>query len=142
MLRRCADKSNPTYGGKGISVCDEWKTFEPFMTWATSSGYADDLTIERVDNSKGYDPGNCTWATSTRQARNRSIVRRTADGTVVADVADAHGVPIAIMNSRICSGGWAPEKAATAPVGSVRAPMPRNPDGTFAKSARPWKRGR
>ena len=75
MKSRCYDIHNPRYhryGGRGIVVCDEWKTdFVSFYNWAMSNGYSDDLTIDRIDNNKSYCPKNCRWATSEIQGRNR-----------------------------------------------------------------------
>jgi len=63
------------YGAKGIRVCDEWQDFARFRKWALESGYADDLTIERVDHDGHYEPDNCEWITASenfrRAARNR-----------------------------------------------------------------------
>lgn len=75
MKSRCSNKNVPNYsiyGAKGIKVCDEWNKFINFKTWAMNNGYNDDLTLERIDLNKGYDPSNCKWATYYEQSRNKS----------------------------------------------------------------------
>lgn len=134
MLSRCRNKTNLAYGGKGIAVCQEWTAFEPFYAWAMSSGYTDELTIERRDNRIGYNPDNCTWATRKQQARNRTIVNMNPEGISWAEVAEMHGVPVCILNNRVASGGWSFEKAATTPVGSERSvPKKDETTGRFIK---------
>lgn len=74
MKMRCYSRSHkalPRYGGAGIVVCDEWQHFEGFRQWALASGYAPTLTLDRVDNERGYEPSNCRWATRFEQSRNR-----------------------------------------------------------------------
>lgn len=85
MKKRCFNPSEPCYGrygGKGITVCDEWKdSFEAFAEWAMSHGYEEGLTIERKDYTKGYSPANCCWIPHDEQARNKSNnVRITYNG--------------------------------------------------------------
>ena len=76
MKRRCYNKQNARYdryGGRGITVCDEWlNNFQSFYDWAISNGYSDDLTIDRIDNDGNYEPSNCRWSTGKERWNNRS----------------------------------------------------------------------
>lgn len=61
------------YGGRGIFVCREWiNSFDTFYRWALLNGYKDGLSIDRIDNDKGYYPDNCRWADAKTQTNNRS----------------------------------------------------------------------
>jgi hypothetical protein len=63
------------YGGRGIQICSEWTTFEPFAAWAYSNGYKPGLEIDRVDNDGDYKPSNCRWTTSKQNCLNRRSTR-------------------------------------------------------------------
>ena len=79
MNQRCYNSNHKwfaRYGGRGIAVCDEWRNdYTAFRNWALSNGYTDNLTIERVDNDKGYSPENCSWENMTTQSRNRRTTK-------------------------------------------------------------------
>ena len=68
------------YGGRGISICDEWLDIQNFYDWAMSNGYSDELSIDRIDNDGNYCPENCRWATQTIQTRNQRIKKNNKSG--------------------------------------------------------------
>lgn len=75
MKQRCNNPKvdrYPRYGGRGIKVCQEWMdSFESFYKWAMSHGYADNLTIDRINNDGDYTPDNCRWVTIAENIKNR-----------------------------------------------------------------------
>ena len=76
MMSRCYNKNSwnyKWYGGKGITVCDEWRNdFLNFRDWALENGYSKELTLDRIDGEKDYCPENCRWITWERQQNNKS----------------------------------------------------------------------
>lgn len=86
MRQRCNDpnrKDYSNYGGRGVKVCPEWDDYQVFRSWSLANGYADNLSIDRIDVNGSYCPDNCRWVDAKAQARNRRTdnVRRNADGT-------------------------------------------------------------
>jgi hypothetical protein len=82
LIKRCNNPKNTgfkNYGGRGIKVCKEWLRFEKFFK--DMGEKPANLTIERVDNNKGYYKGNCKYATSTEQNRNQRIRKDNKSGT-------------------------------------------------------------
>jgi hypothetical protein len=124
MLARCltpSDKYYPRYGGRGITVCPEWREFLNFyhdMGPRPSKGHS----IDRIDNNGPYEPGNCRWATWTEQERNRRNNRLlTINGETlpVSAWAEKTGVPAGKIYLRLRY-GIPPEKAIQAQ--SLRTP--------------------
>ena len=75
LIQRCTNRKNtswPDYGGRGIAVCDRWKKFENFF--ADMGSRPSGKSLDRINNNGGYEPGNCRWATSLEQNRNRRKV--------------------------------------------------------------------
>lgn len=75
MKSRCQNKNHSAYkdyGAKGISVCKKWEDPKKFIDWAFRNGYKKDLTLERIDINKNYNPTNCTFVTKSEQNRNTS----------------------------------------------------------------------
>ena len=118
MIQRTTDPNYPgwkDYGGRGITMCPEWRSFEAFARDMVPT-YHDDLTIERNDVNGNYEPGNCRWATTKEQNRNRrDTVRATVWGVEkpLADWCDLFGVNLRAVRQRIRRYGWDPERALT-----------------------------
>lgn len=119
MRKRCGNPKEPgykNYGSRGIRVCDEWLDFSAFRAWAHSHGYADDLTIERIKNSVGYQPGNCKWIPNSDQWKNTRRTQLSPEGDPWSIVAEHHGINNYTYRHRRFFRGWPAKRAATEPL--------------------------
>ena len=86
MVGRCTNpkiKAYKDYGGRGITVCDEWLDIRNFVDWAEeTSPNIEGLSLDRIDNDKGYSPENCRWADKTTQQLNQRIMKNNKSGYV------------------------------------------------------------
>ncbi len=121
MRGRCSNPKNMgyhNYGGRGISVCDEWQEYKAFEDWADAHGYASDLEIDRIDVDGNYEPENCRFVTRKENARNlRTTVWTTYRGNRVSlsDLAEITGIHNQTLRRRIVKLGWSGDKAADTP---------------------------
>ena len=118
MLNRCRNKREKNYGAKGICVCEEWLDYTNFKKWAEDSGYRDGLTIDRIDNSKGYFPDNCRWA--DRKAQNNNTSRNhwitfNGETKTMAQWSEVTGISYHAIKSRLNKHGWSVARALTTP---------------------------
>ncbi len=128
MVQRCHNPRHPKYayyGGRGVSVCAEWRAsggYERFLAHVgprPSAGHS----IDRIDNARGYEPGNVRWATRSEQMRN---TRRTVQITALGQTrtldgwAEHTGIPKRTLEWRR-SAGWPDERTVSEPVHRVAA---------------------
>lgn len=120
MKVRCTKKSGQNYkyyGLKGIAICDEWlNNFQSFYNWAMSNGYADNLTIDRIDSSKGYAPNNCRWVSYKEQNNNTSrnrLITYNGKTQTIAQWAEETGIKYGTLIARINRSHWNVERALT-----------------------------
>lgn len=121
MHNRCENESHPSYynyGGRGITVCAEWsgeKGYDNFFRWSIENGWKDDgLTIDRIDNDKGYSPQNCRWVTQSEQIKNRRNARYywyKGEYTYLPDICKAENIPYGKMYLRIVKKNMSVEDA-------------------------------
>lgn len=127
MRERCEYEKHESYrhyGGRGISVCEEWKDFMTFYNWATGNGYKDGLVLDRFPNVDGnYEPGNCRWATLIQQMRNMStnrVIEYNGQKKCVAEWAEIFGLRAGLIYDRLNKLGWGIHKSLTTPVKSIK----------------------
>lgn len=128
MKARCyieSTDSYPDYGGRGISICEEWRnSYEAFKVWALDNGYRDDLSIDRIDNDGNYEPSNCRWATAKVQRANQRPHKPhrckhvwTIDGETkpAKDWCAEYDLSVPMVMYRVKNRGMTPYEALTTP---------------------------
>lgn len=131
IKQRCYNKNDTNfkwYGAKGVEMDSDWKkSFESFMKWSFANGYQDDLTIDRIDSAKGYEPSNCRWITREENTRRASIGRSKRTGELyefngekksLREWSEELGVGYITLYNRIKS-GWTIDMALSTKVGTV-----------------------
>lgn len=123
MRRRCEQKSHKSYchyGGRGIIVCDRWKTFHAFFEDMGEAPVG--LSIERKDVNGNYEPSNCCWATMKEQSNNRRtnhVLSAFGEKKTMQQWAESSGISYHALSKRI-GAGWPVEEAVSKPMKSDR----------------------
>lgn len=135
MKARCYNPNHTSYknyGGRGITICEEWlnqesliigrrvtKGWLAFQNWAYSNGYKDNLTIDRIDNDKGYSPDNCRWVSVKTQSNNRStnhfVIYKNRKQTLT-QWCEEFNLPWATIQVRLNRLHWTVEKTFETPI--------------------------
>ena len=118
MKSRCTNNGNKDfskYGGRGISVCNEWFcNYANFREWALKNGYRNDLTIDRIDVNGNYCPENCRWITLKEQSRNKRItIYVTVNGVTkpLSEMCEDYRIKYQSAYGLIHRKGWEPQEA-------------------------------
>jgi hypothetical protein len=125
MRARCTNPNHQAwknYGGRGIVVCPEWSAADGFAAFYAHVGArpATGYELDRIDNSRGYEPGNVRWATCAENAKNKRTAHLIeVDGVSrnMSDWARLAGFSVQVIAHRLRA-GWSPRDAVTKPVGS------------------------
>lgn len=122
MRKRCENKNFIefyNYGGRGISVCNEWtRSFESFRDWSLTNGYEENLSIDRIDTNGNYCPENCRWADAITQANNtrrNNLATFCGETKTVKEWSRVLNIPYQTLMSRLHKLNWDVEKAFTTP---------------------------
>lgn len=120
MMYRCYSEKHKSYcyyGGKGISVCDEWKNYSCFKEWAFKNGYEDSLSIDRIDSNGNYEPSNCRWVDNIVQGNNTSrnlVFTVNGETDTLSNLCRKYNVSYSLAHNRIRN-GWEIIDALTKP---------------------------
>lgn len=126
MKGRCLNPNNDhweSYGGRGITVCDRWMSFDNFYV-DMGQPPSRDYTIDRIDNNGNYEPGNCRWATKREQSNNTrrtAFVEYAGRNVTFRELEDLCGIPISILRARVVGLNWTVADAISTPYAPRRA---------------------
>lgn len=126
MTQRCTNQNHraySNYGGRGISICEEWRNFLKFHEWAINNGWAAKMELDRKDNNGNYEPGNCRWVThsiNNRNKRNNRLLTYNEETKTLQEWSEITGLSFKSIQSRIDSLGWNTEKALTTKTNSKK----------------------
>lgn len=114
------DQHHKNYYDKGVKVCKEWNdSFHAFLEWSLQNGYADNLTIDRIDTTGNYEPTNCRWNTNKEQQSNkRTNIKYEIDGEMltIPQIAERYNIKEVTLYARINRYGYTIEEAISKPV--------------------------
>lgn len=116
MKQRC-DENRRNYSN--VTYCNEWKEFIPFYEWSMSNGYAENLTLDRINNNGNYEPSNCRWVSQKVQQNNRTnntIYTLGKETHTLSEWSEITGIGRSTISARILKLGWSVEKALTTPL--------------------------
>lgn len=122
MRNRCeceTSRAYHNYGGRGISVCEEWLNPSNFFDWSLKNGYADNLSIDRIDNNGNYCPDNCRWVSRTVQSNNTRSNKFYTIGEKTQTLAEwcrEYNISYKSVHDRIKRYGWDLKKALETPM--------------------------
>ena len=125
MVGRCFRKSHvgyTYYGGRGITLCDEWlgeNGFINFYNWAMGNGYQDNLTIDRIDVNGNYEPSNCRWTTMKEQSNNKRNNRYLTFNNKTQSMkkwSEELHITYQTISARLDRLGWSVEKTLSTPI--------------------------
>jgi hypothetical protein len=105
MRQRCLNPRNPSYpryGGRGITICDRWLSFENFLT--DMGERPEGKSLDRINNDLGYSPNNCRWATNKEQSRNRRSCVYVQDGVTLTEHCERHGLVYSTVHGKLSRG--------------------------------------
>lgn len=122
MMRRCYNSKTKyygRYGARGISVCDDWHSFNNFAEWAASvGGRPHGTSLDRINNDGNYEPSNCRWATDKQQHRNTSaniVIEYNGEKKTLVEWSESTGIKWAVLHNRYIR-GWNTGRMFTEPV--------------------------